>query len=574
MRKHLNIVLILFLILFGLSFSSPASGESAIADPSEIGVGARPLGMGKAFVGIADDGSAVFLNPAGLANFKTWKMTSMSGTILQDVNYIVVGAASPFQFGTLGIGYINVGVPSIPITTLTGGGTPEFTGDYTDYNAGLFFLSYGSKLDRFLPWDFARDVAVGASAKVFLQGFSGGGATLEGASGTGIDMDLGLQYTPARWARLGVNLINTLPMSLGGKFVWPKNAMRDEPLEESIPMLVKVGGAVEVWGEEGLHRADGQELTIALDLDVHPGLSRPSVWHLGAEWRPTKALALRAGVDQKPAATTSGVGIENNLTAGVGIKYGGFTFDYAYHQYGELTENVTHYFSLGFVGDEELERKKEKIEEVVGKTAAAPKPAVVSVVKPKPALKAFIDVPKGYWAKEAIEYLATIGVIGGYPDGTFRPDEPLTRAEFSAILIRAKEVEPQEILENPFPDLSSTHWAAKYVKSASDMKLVSGYPDGTFKPGKSVSRAEGVVIIVRFAEVPSPKGVTTAPFSDLSLGHWATPSVWAAVEAGMLDYLSGGNFEPNKELTRAEVTEMLSKTPWGKTKIKELLGGK
>ena len=577
----------LFTVLFALIFSislpqaSFALVEGAIADPSEIGVGARPLGMGKAFVAVADDGSAIYINPSGLGGFKTWKFTSMSGSILQDVNYVVLGAAAPFQFGTLGLGYINVGVPDIPLTTLTGAGTPEFTGRSANYNAGLFFLSYGSQLDRFVPYEIAKNINVGANAKFFLQGFTGGGASLEGASGSGFDMDLGMEYKFSKWGTFGLNYMNCLNRSMGGKFVWPAREGRDEIIEEAIPDLLKVGVSAKVWGKEGLNNPNDQDLVLALDTDISPSLPRPSVWHVGIEWWPVRSLALRAGLDQKPTATISGVGVASDLTVGVGIKLAGYTFDYAYHPYGDLAENVSHYFSIGYVGEERVEKKKETMEQIIKpsqipteEAPATSEALFVPTVKPKPVLKTFIDVPYGYWAKDAIEYLSTIGVLGGYPDNTFRPEAPLSRAELSAILVRARDVEPLPVTEDPFPDLPANHWAAKYVRSAVDLRLVSGYPDGRFQPAKPVTRSEGIVIITRFAEVPPATAAAASPFPDLPKAHWAFVAVLSAWEAGMLDYLSGKNFEPSKNLTRGEVAQILSKTPWGKMRIKDLLGAR
>jgi hypothetical protein len=568
MRNNFRFFLLITFLLILYTPAQAKSIDTAITDPSEIGVGARPLGMGMAFAGVANDGSAIYINPAGLASFKNWKITSMSGTLLQDVQYFVLGGAYPFTFGTLGLGYINVGVPRIPITVLNSYGTPEFTGKYTDYTSGLFFISYGSKMDRFVSWNFAKDIDLGLSGKIFFEGFSGGGASLEGASGMGFDMDLGARYRPNKWASIGMNLMNVLPSGLGGKLTWPATDLRDEPLEESISMTIKTGGALKVLGEEGLFKGDGHDLVIALDLDMYPTTPKPSVWHLGCEWWATNALALRLGFDQQPSAFSTGPGVESNLTGGVGIKYRGFTFDYAYHQYGDVSENATHFFSLGYVGEDEP--KKEKVAEVIKPvTPAMPEPVVV--VKPKPKLRMFIDVPDGYWAQEAIEYLATIGVIEGYPDQTFRPEQSLTRAEFSAVLARARGIEPQEIIYAPYPDLPATHWSAKYVKVATDMDLVSGYPDGNFQPFKPVTRAEGILIVDRFASMKEDWATKTSPYPDLPASHWAFPGVIAATEAGILEFLAGKNFEPNRDLTRAEAAEILSKTKWGKDKIRELL---
>jgi len=76
---------------------------------------------------------------------------------------------------------------------------------------------------------------------------------------------------------------------------------------------------------------------------------------------------------------------------------------------------------------------------------------------------------------------------------------------------------------------------------------------------------------VRFDGITAPREVKALPFPDVEIKHWAAPVIAAAKEAGLLEYLVGKNFEPNRELTRAEAAEMLSKTKFGKDKIKELL---
>ncbi|MCX5726640.1 MAG: hypothetical protein NT030_05635, partial [Candidatus Saganbacteria bacterium] len=336
-----------------LIFASFAYGEVSgnTTDPSQIGVGARPLSMGKAFVALSGDVSDIFINPSGLTACDGLKLGSMSATLISDFNYVVLGGAYPFDFGTLGAGYINLGTSDIPVTTLGPGGIPVPIGS-TNYNSSVLFLSYASKLDRFLDSDLAKNTSIGGSAKIFMQGFSGGGSSLEGGTGTGIDIDLGAQYELNKWATLGLTLQNCLPASLGGKISWVK-----DNIEEGIPMVIKAGGLIKVFGPSAIYE-NNQQLNIAIDTDMSYGTKRPEVWHLGCEWRPAKILALRLGVDQSPSAAS----VDNNLTGGVGIQYKGYTFDYAYHQYGGIEENVTHYFSIGYVGEEE--QKKEDFKQV------------------------------------------------------------------------------------------------------------------------------------------------------------------------------------------------------------------
>jgi hypothetical protein len=105
------------------------------------------------------------------------------------------------------------------------------------------------------------------------------------------------------------------------------------------------------------------------------------------------------------------------------------------------------------------------------------------------------------------------------------------------------------------------------VDKAVELELVKGYPDGTFQPNKTVSRAEGVAIMTRFDHL-SAQEVELAPFLDVSLDHWAVNSVAAAQQAGLLDYLRAQQFRPGQALTRAEVAEMLAKTTFIKDQLR------
>jgi hypothetical protein len=540
----------------------------AVVDIGEIGVGARPLGMGKASVGGLDDASAIFTNPAALPLNPNLNLISMSGTLLSDINYVMLGIAHDLPFGRFGIGYVNASIGGIPITEIVGSGTTETvvqTGS-SDYSSSVLNFSYATRLSRILQGK-ADNLIVGLNLKYFMQGFSGGGTSLQEATGTGMDADLGVIWEYNSWANLGMSFNNFLPMDFGGKFDWDRNGET-----ESIPMAVRVGGNFRVLGEGGLLQKGNHKLNFLLEYENGRGADRPSTWHTGLEYFPLEMLAFRLGIDQKPKATESGTGIDNNLTAGLGLKFIGFTFDYAYHQFGDMGENATHFFSFGYRGvDKEVKKEKEIVKEKVEKVKE--EAMLVTEVVPKPVLVTFKDLPEKYWAKRPIEYLATLGIMNGYPDKTFRPDGELTRGELAALLVKAKAFKLEKVDKSSFSDIKPGSWVSPYVEAAVKRDYVKGYPDGTFKPGQKITRAEAAMVFAKFSGLYVKPKVTQKPFADLAEGHWAAPAVAAGKTEGLYEYLGAKGFEPDKNLTRAEAAEILSKTPMIKEKIKELISG-
>jgi hypothetical protein len=186
-------------------------------------------------------------------------------------------------------------------------------------------------------------------------------------------------------------------------------------------------------------------------------------------------------------------------------------------------------------------------------------------------LASFNDVPDLYWAKEPVSYMGTLGIVSGFPDGSFKPDAGLTRAEMVALLVRAKNIKLPETAFSMFKDVKSSHWAAQYIKVAVDQNMAKGYPDRTFRPAAQLTRAEAVVIISRFAGISIDEPVMSAPFLDVPMDHWAVKPVNAAKQAGILAYLGTYPFEPARLITRSEACEMLSKTLFMSNKISDLL---
>lgn len=114
----------------------------------------------------------------------------------------------------------------------------------------------------------------------------------------------------------------------------------------------------------------------------------------------------------------------------------------------------------------------------------------------------FTDVRRTHWAAGFVEALAEMGVTNGYPDGTFRPEGMVSRAELTVLLVRAAGLEPQTLglrqADLPFTDASLVaQWSRGHIALASRQGLIAGLPDGSFRPDAPVTRAEGALILAR-----------------------------------------------------------------------------
>ncbi len=171
-------------------------------------------------------------------------------------------------------------------------------------------------------------------------------------------------------------------------------------------------------------------------------------------------------------------------------------------------------------------------------------------------LAADINDIGGHWAAAEIERAISSGYVKGYPDGTFRPDAGVTRAEFVAMLDSAFQV-PAGQNENTPVDVSDQDWFAQDVKSALADGFVSGYPDGTFQPQDEVSRQEASCML---AKLLKPDGAGDLSFSDTDdIAGWAKTSVSGLVAAGIMTGYPDGSFRLQEVITRAEAVVMINK---------------
>lgn len=172
----------------------------------------------------------------------------------------------------------------------------------------------------------------------------------------------------------------------------------------------------------------------------------------------------------------------------------------------------------------------------------------------------FKDVPAGYWAAPFINELATRNIIVGFPeDGTFRPESPVTRAEFAAMINRAFPNVPQIRPAISFVDVPSNFWGRGGIDRAYTTGFMAGYPGNVFRPSENIPRAQVLVSLTNglgFAPTPGTSiDQTVSIFADASaIPNFARPSVAAATERRMVvNFPDVRLLNPNRVATRAEV---------------------
>jgi hypothetical protein len=569
-----------------------------------MAVGARPLGMGKAFVSISDDLSSIYLNPAGLTQLEALQCISMSGKFVNQVNYLTFAAAAPTKLGFFGIGYTGAGMSfSAPATLLVEISTGEYRvipstteGVSYDYNNSAVSLAYSLPL--------RSNLSLGTTLNIF--GETIGGSTVGTASG--FDLDVGVLFKPNSVLSLGLVGKSILPYSMGGKIKWGSGH------EEAIPSSLSLGGSFKTNFM--------RETVIGADYEMSPDQTNiPGFWHAGIEMRPTTIFSLRGGIDQDVIGTGSGSALEttSNPTFGVSLKASDFRFDYAYHKYNNLSGNDTNYFSVVYqappfypleilqpldksithestvivqgkvidrrikfirVNDRIIEYRRGTFEAEVslmlGKNTILvagldqKEKVIVSKRIRVLRLRRFKDVPADHWAVEPIEYLGTLNIMPGFPDDLFQPDLNNKRADFLIDLLNIGKIPPAtQLTPFPFKDIEISEWVAPYVKAGHDKKLVSGYPDKTFRPWKMLNRVESAIMAVRFSKL-TLTDVLERPYLDISARHWAIKDISAAKQNNLLKFALEYLY-PAKEINRAELASMLASTPKVLTQIQELL---
>ncbi len=175
----------------------------------------------------------------------------------------------------------------------------------------------------------------------------------------------------------------------------------------------------------------------------------------------------------------------------------------------------------------------------------------------------FPDVPQNFWAACDIDKLAINNVVVGYPDGYFKPNRNITRAEFATMLVKGFNLDKCDMpRENLFKDVPTSNWANPAIAKAVDEDLLAGYPNGKFEPNHHVTRAEALSTIAKGMTCDIDQCKADEILSKYADGNtvpnWARIPVAKSLENGALkDSPNPNMIMPNKEATRADVASMM-----------------
>ena len=200
--------------------------------------------------------------------------------------------------------------------------------------------------------------------------------------------------------------------------------------------------------------------------------------------------------------------------------------------------------------------------EVIKRTIVPYNPPITGGASPITGASSFEDVPAGFWAGCDINLLAENKVIAGYPDRTFKPNLPVTRAEIASMAVNGFNLRGCGCPQKTFKDVPVDHWANQAINTAVSNGIMDGYPNDMFKPNKPVTRAEAMVALAKGIPCEMDNCKAEEILSKFCDGNkvpaWAKIPVAKAIESGALkDVPNPNEIQACKDASRADVASML-----------------
>jgi hypothetical protein len=169
----------------------------------------------------------------------------------------------------------------------------------------------------------------------------------------------------------------------------------------------------------------------------------------------------------------------------------------------------------------------------------------------------FADL-EGHWAAAFVEVLFSKDIISGFPDGSFQPATPITRAQYAALMMKTFQL-PESNQLNKFKDVKSDFWAAKAIASAAARGFLKGFPDGTFRPENNLTKIQALVSIVNGLNLSGGNPNVLMVYRDrVQIPSYATSAVTVATQKLLVvNYPQPDQLEPLRDITRAEVAVLI-----------------
>ncbi|MDD5594612.1 MAG: S-layer homology domain-containing protein [Candidatus Margulisbacteria bacterium] len=525
MKRLLISLLIVQCLLFGAARAELA--EIGI-NPLKLEIGARPLGMGAAFSGLADDVNSALYNPGGLAWVKGVSLT------VKDVDNLTGVMAFPTGNNS------SLGLAIVKAKNSTAGAAVS--------NSNIVLLSYGTKLN-FIPLFANQELFQRLGFGIGVKGLLSESLLRPGQSdrsATGWDLDLGVLWKGSDWWSAGIAAQNVLPAGSplgGGQLAW------DVGGTETVPATFKLGGSARPIGDlRSPVFMEGRELSLSGELD----LSRSSaLLRVGGEWGINKTFYFRTGILQqdRPGGSTT------NLSFGLGWRSEEWGADIARSHEPLRDEDLIYFSVLYFPRDwivqtkldvdkpamlesalqkislaDNLETYDDRIE-VLGQVKSGVEVYVndaravtgddnnFKVTVPLQLGKNLVVVEARYqgekkdWTykvlrkarvevvggkkeelarqKQKVEELVTLGVVEVTPGAEFKLDASLTRGDLATWLAKASGFRLPKVERDLYADVKKDNPLAPFIKVVVEAGLLAPFPDGTFRPDTPVAKEEG-----------------------------------------------------------------------------------
>lgn len=380
-----------------------------------FGAGARSLGMGRAYTAVADDSSAVYWNPAGLAQVRRNEVTALYAVLFEDTGYGFLSGAVPTQrMGTFSGALVNLTSSNFDKRDINS--TP--LGTFSDKeSSGL--LGWGKR--------FSQGLSLGTAVKVSHH-------SIDTESGSGFGMDLGTLYQPKDFFSLGF-----VAQNLFG----PKIKLQSDA--DSFPVTLRGGAAFKMI-----------EKKLLISTDLSKIQNRSAKIHVGAEYSPFESVAFRAGLD------------ETEITTGLGFKIFDTVIDYAFAfqdaASGVPDLGISHRFGFttrfGETVEERVRKKKDEVK-IIPKVDSTKPWEVVQPAPPTADLSPSEAVDQMKQGRDGRQMLASLDEYGDLEE-VLKPGEPepwKEQSEFQSLLVSVE----QGLTDGVFPEPKDLTKAQGYL---------------------------------------------------------------------------------------------------------------